>query len=384
MTKNVLSAIAPSLFAALNTVSREMVGFIPAVNRNSTAERAALGDEVTVPIASAGELEDIVPGQQPKNTGGTTPDSVKIKMEHSKAAPIIWTGEDERRVNNAGVYNGVLADQFADGMRKLVNAMEQDLAMKALVGSSRAYGIQGKTPFGTPNNLSDFAGVARILDDNGCPTVDRQLVVNSGAMANLRGVQSVLFKVNEAGSADMLRNGYTDRVQGFALRNSAGISTHKQGNAASKTLNGGAAMGLRELALQSGSGDFNAGDLIYLNNDKNNLYTVAEALSHDSGKLKINAPGIVTSMAGSETVTSFGNFTPNFAFDRNAIVLATRAPAQPTGGDSAEDVMFLTDPVTGLVFEVRVYRQYRQVKFEVGMTWGAKVINSRHLAILAG
>ncbi|HHE3465114.1 TPA: P22 coat - protein 5 family protein, partial [Pasteurella multocida] len=92
----------------------------------------------------------------------------------------------------------------------------------------------------------------------------------------------------------------------------------------------------------------------------------------------------VTSMSGSETITSFGDFTPNFAFDRNAIVLATRAPAQPTGGDSAEDVMFLTDPVTGLVFEVRVYRQYRQVKFEIGMTWGAKVINSRHLAILAG
>ncbi|MGC6246289.1 hypothetical protein ACMXZD_09275 [Pasteurella multocida] len=87
-------------------------------------------------------------------------------------------------------------------------------------------------------------------------------------MANLRGVQSVLFKVNEAGSADMLRDGYTDRVQGFALRNSAGISMHKQGNAASKTLNGGAATGLRELALQAGTGDFKAGDLIYLNNDK--------------------------------------------------------------------------------------------------------------------
>jgi hypothetical protein len=36
------------------------------------------------------------------------------------------------------------------------------------------------------------------------------------------------------------------------------------------------------------------------------------------------------------------------------------------------------------VFEVRVYRQYRQVKFEVGMTWGAKVIKPNHVAILAG
>lgn len=384
-TKNTLTAIMPSMFAALNTVSREMAGFIPAVNRNSSAERAALGDEVSVPISSAGDLEDITPGQQPQNTGGTTPEAVKIKMEYSKAAPIVWTGEDERRVSNAGVYNGVLADQFADGMRKLVNVIEKDIAMKALIGSSLACGTAGTVPFGVAGNLSDFANLARILDDNGCPTVDRQLVVNSSAMANLRGVQSVLFKVNEAGSADMLRNGYTDRVQGFALRNSAGIIQHVQGGAANVKTSGAGAFGLREIAVKEGSGKFKAGDLIYINNDKNRIYTVSEEFTAGSaGKLKINAPGLAAAIEGEKAVAGLGNYTPCFGFDRNAIVLATRAPAQPTGGDSAEDVTFLTDPVTGLVFEVRVYRQYRQVKFEIGMTWGAKVINSQHVAVLAG
>ncbi len=94
-------------------------------------------------------------------------------------------------------------------MRKLVNAMEQSIAVKALAGASTAYGTSGQVPFGTAGDLSDFAGVAQLLDESGAPVGDRQLVLNSAAMANLRGKQSVLFKVNEAGTADMLRiDGY--------------------------------------------------------------------------------------------------------------------------------------------------------------------------------
>ena len=378
--KNVLTAIMPTLYAALNTVSREMVGFVPAVNRNSSAERAALGNTVSVPIADSGELEDIIPGQQPANSGGTTPESVEIKIEHSKAAPIVWTGENQRQVGNAGVFDQVLADQFTSGMRKLVNAIELDIATKAIVGASRAYGKAGQTPFGVAGDLSDFAGIARILDDNGAPTTDRQLVVNSAAMANLRGKQSVLFKGNEAGSNDMLRSGYTDRIQGFALRNSAGIRAHKKGAATSYVMNGAAAQGLRRLPVKTGTGAFEAGDLFTLGGE---IYTVSEKLA-SAGNLIINAPGLLNGVEDGAALTAFGDYMPNFAFDRNAIVLATRAPAEPAGGDSAEDVTFLTDPLTGLVFEVRVYRQYRQVKFEVGMTWGAKVIKPNHVAILAG
>jgi hypothetical protein len=43
--------------------------------------------------------------------------------------------------------------------------------------------------------------VRQILDDNGSPQTDLHLVMGSAAMANLRGKQSVLFKVNEAGTA---------------------------------------------------------------------------------------------------------------------------------------------------------------------------------------
>src|SRR5690606_10692525 len=95
-----------------------------------------------------------------------------IKITKSKAAPVRWNGEEQRAVGTAGVYNQVLADQFTDAMRKLVNAVEIDLALAANVGASRAYGDPSGVPFGTAGDLSGFAGVAQILDQNGAPVVD--------------------------------------------------------------------------------------------------------------------------------------------------------------------------------------------------------------------
>lgn len=62
----------------------------------------------------------------------------------------------------------------------------------------RAYGTAGTTPFGTAGDLSDLAQLAKILMTTAARH-HRQLVLNSAAIANLRGKQSVLFKVNEAG-----------------------------------------------------------------------------------------------------------------------------------------------------------------------------------------
>ena len=382
-TSNTLTGLIPTLYTALNVVSREMVGFVPAVARDSTADRAALNQTVRSPIGDCGALEDITPGQQPAASGGTTVQSVDVTITKSKAAPILWSGEEQLSIGEFGQYNRILADQFTNGMRKLVNAVEVDLALAAVNGASRACGTAATTPFGTAGDLSDFANTAKILDDNGCPISDRQLVLGSNAMANLRGKQSVLFKVNEAGTNDMLRNGMTDRVQNFALRYSAGFASHTAGTGASYLSNNvsGYTAGATSVALDTGSGTVLAGDVVTFTGDTNK-YVVGTALT--GGVIVLNNPGLRASLADNIAMTVGAAYTPNVAFDRNAMILACRAPAVPEGGDSADDAMTITDPLSGITFEVRVYRQYRQIKYEIALAWGVKAVKSEHICLLMG
>ena len=63
---------------------------------------------------------------------------------------------------------------------------------------------------------------------------------------------------------------------------------------------------------------------------------------------------------------------------------ADRAPALPDGGDLAADRIVVTDPRSGISFEVAMYPQYRQMQYEVSAAWGVKGIKTAHSAILLG
>lgn len=380
---NTLTGIIPTLYEAMNVVSREMVGFIPAVNSDlNIAKRVAVGQPIRSPIGEAGELEDIVPGVNPQDSGDTEVTHTDIVITKSKASPVRWNGDEQLAVGSSGQYNVILRDQFADAMRKLTNAVEQDLAQEATIGASRAYGVAGTTPFASAGDLSDFAGVAEILDENGAPNSDRQLVLNTSAMANLRGKQSVLFKVNEAGTNDMLRNGMTDRVQNFALRYSGGIKKHIKGDGTGYLVNGDVAQGLKQIAIDTGSGVIKAGDIVTFTGDINRYVISLGATGN--GLININDPALLQALTDNTAITIGDSYTPNFAFNRSALALATRAPAVPDGGDSADDATTVVDPISGLGFEVRLYRQYRQVKYEIGLAWGVKAVKPNHIVNLLG
>lgn len=385
---NTLTGLTTTLYNALDVVSRELVGFIPAVTSDMTYERAAVGQTVTSPVVGAATATDITPAVTPPNDGDQTVGNVQMTITKARRVPIRWNGEEKRGLDNNGAsYNVILANQIAQGMRSLVNEIEADLAALHL-NASRAYGTAGTAPFGTAADLSDSAGALRILEENGAQGLDFQLVLGSAAMANLRGKQSVLFKVNESGREDMLRNGITDRLQGLALRQSAQVKNFTAGTGASATTNNaGYAVGATSITLASaGTGTILAGDVITFAGDTNKYVVVTgDSDVSNGGTITIQAPGLMKAIPASATnITVISASARNMFFARSAIALATRAPALPPQGDSAVDRMIVTDPLTGLSFEVAMYAQYRQMQFEIAAAWGCAAVKEEHIGILLG
>jgi hypothetical protein len=177
-------------------------------------------------------------------------------------------------------------------------------------------------------------------------------------------------------------------VNGFAIRESAQIATHTAGGAASATTSNAAlAVGVTSIPLASaGTGAFVSGDIItYVGDSNKYVVLTGDTDVSDGGTLVIGAPGIrLAKAAATKAITSTATYSANLAFSRDAIVLATRPPAVPAEGDLAVDTMMLTDPVSGLTFEVRQYMQYRQVQYEVSLAWGVAAVKPAHMAILIG
>lgn len=387
---NTLTGLIPTIYTALDVVSRELIGFIPNVQRDATAQSGAVGQTVRSPIVPAISTENITAGATPADSGDATIGYADVSITKSKAAPIRWTGEEQLSVSQFGQYNTILAGQFAQAFRALANEVESDLAMMAKTRASRAYGTAGTTPFGTAADLSDLSQINRILDDNGAPATSRVMIVSSAARANLEGKHSELFKVNEAGDAgSLLRQRQMRQLQGFTMGYSAGLVQHVKGAASGQLINNASdeAIGQTVLTLDTitvNTTGIKAGDIITHASDSANKYVVNTGLTDTSGDIVIGNPGLRIAAANNDAVTIGNSYTPNIAFSQNAFVLAARVPAMPEGGDSADDVMTVTDPISGLVFQVAMYRQYRRVKIEVGLAWGVAGVKSEHAAILLG
>ena len=389
---NTLTGLIPTLYESLDIVSRELIGIIPAANADHNIDRAAKGQTVMSFATPAVTASDIVPGVTAPNDGDQVIANVPITISKSRYVPIRWNGEEQRGVNSGGPGAlRIMRDQFAQGFRTLCNEVEVDLALAARLAASRAVGTAGTTPFGTNGDLSDFALARQVLEDNGAPTSDLHYIAGSSAMANIRGKQAVLFRVNEAGTDQLLREGVVGRVEGMNLHNSAAIKSAAiaKGTGAAYTSNAaGYAIGATAITLITGTGTVLAGDIVTFAGDANK-YVVAAGVAAP-GVITLAAPGLRQAIPAAATALTVGNaFVPNLAFSRNALVLATRLPAVPVDAsgnamDMADDRITIIDPFSGLAFEVSLYTQYRQIKYEIGLAWGQSAVKPEHIALGLG
>lgn len=381
---NTLTNLIPSAYRALNVVSRELVGFIPSVQLDPSAEMLAVGQTIYIPQApvnSAGK--DITPAMAFPTAAYQTIGSKSHSLTKQRAFPFSWQNEERKAMDAGPGYLSINEQQIAQALRAAVNEIEVDIAVAAKNGASRAFGATA----GTAPVLADWAQAKKILDDNGAPSTDRTSVFDTTAGVALRSTSN-LYKVNEAGDGgSLLRQGLLGNLFGFNLRESAQIQTTTKGTAASATTdNAGYAVGATVLTLASaGTGTILAGDIITFAGDSNK-YVVASGDGDVSngGTITLAEPGLRVAMsAATKAITVFGTSARNTAFSRNSILLSTRLPAS-VQGDLATDRQVITDPLSGISFEISMYPGDRMVHYEVGVCWGVTVIKPEHLAIIVG
>lgn len=381
-----LGSLVNEVQVALDVVSRELTGFIPSVTLDPGVERAAIGQTVRSFVAPAASASDITAGHTVPDDGDQAIGSITMGITKARRVPIRWTGEETLAANNSvpGGAAGIRQAQVQQALRTLVNEVETDLAGLHIL-ASRAAGTAGTTPFGTANDYTAASLSRKILADNGAPLSDLQLVVDTTAGANIRGKQAA---VADAGADSILRQGILLDINGMQVRESAQIATFTKGTGASATTNAaGYAVGATTITLASaGTGTILAGDVITFAGDTNQYVVLTgDADVSNGGTVVLAAPGLRKAIGTSATaITVVATSARNMAFSRNAIMLATRLPALPEGGDLAVDRTTITDPRSGLAFELAMYAGYRQMKYELMLAWGVKMVKPEHCALLLG
>jgi hypothetical protein len=381
MPTQTLTGLIPVIYQALDKVSRERIGFTNAVAKDVAASGAAVGQTITTNIAIPQTATDATPAAFLALAANQTATTKNITISKDRHVTITWSGEE---IKAAGPnYETVLQGQIQQAFRALANEIENDLALVAIQNASRAYGTAGTTPFGTAADLSDIAGVREILDVNGADEGNLALVGSNATFRNLRGKQSVLFKVNEAGTSDLLRNGVIGRLEGFDLfQSGASNLARTKGTGASYLVNnvGTIVLGGTTIAADTGTGTILAGDIVTFAADTVNKYVVNTALS--GGSFAIGAPGAEVVIPDNNAITVGNSYTANVAFDKSAIQLVTRPPVM--GNDNAVDVIYVTDPISGITFSVAWYKGFRASTLSIGVVWGVAAIKSDNIAILLG
>ena len=385
MADNTLSGLIVTMYDALDTVSREQIGFIPAVRKFSfPGRKVAQNEPITFPIVPAFAAPTSISATNViADPAGIVVGNDTMYMAYVNGISWGWTGEEAVGLGNSGIFATTQADAFKQAFRAHTAQIEAALG-NLYTYASRAYGTPAVIPFSTKDDLSDLSGARQILEDNGQWFDGKmKLVLSNRAIAQLRGKQTVVFKANEYGNRDAQQTGIVTQLEGFNIHQSGYVAKHTTGAPVGYTVNGGALLkGVTTIpeTYVAGSGLVSDGDVLTFANDLNQY--VAKTGKNGTGNVILSNPGLIDGLAGSNAITGLASYTANMAFNEDALVLISALPNLPEGGDQAVARTTIQDPVSGLLFEVSEYKGYRKDIYVVAAAWGIKAVKQEGIALL--
>jgi len=368
---NDLSNVIPQLLAQGLMALREMAVMPLLVNREYETLAGPQGSSIDVPLPSDVAVQDVTPGATPPSTATQTPGTVSIPLTRWKEAPFYLTDKDMMEVQN-----GALPMMASSAIRSLANEVDQFL----LGLGTKFYGVQGTagtTPF--TSSVADATQARKVLNNQLAPLNDRRFVMNADAEAEaleLRAFHDASFGV---GGAAILEGQITRRL-GFDMFMDQNVQSHTVGAAAGYVTNtgtAGSAIGDKEVAIDTGSGAFNVGDIVkFTGHDQ--TYVITGSTGGASATLINIEPGLVVAVAdgvdviGPGDTGGVGSHVMNLAFHRDAIAFATR----PLAGSRHPGSIIETavDPVSGLALRLEMTREHKRDRFSYDILYGANVV----------
>lgn len=372
---NNLTALAPSLYSVAQQVSAEPFGLISAISTDFDSKGVALGDSVKVPIAPVRAVKSFTPGAAPAAGDGATAEAISVEITDSDYVDWVLTGSQLESLRNGGNDQEWVRQMIAQGMRSLRNRAEETAWRAAKAGASCAFGTPGTTPFAA--NLDALAEARKLLVDNGAPMADAQMVIDTTAGLNIRKL-GVYQNAYQAGSDTERRTGGFLPQLGFTIRESAGVGLHTAGTGTGYLVNGSLAAKDRAVAVDTGSGTILAGDLLtFAGSTRKHIANSALA----AGSLMLGRPGVLAEVADNTAMTVGASYTGNLLFERAAIVGVMRPPAIPPSPIIQQMPISDDKGMTYLLLEIV---QYGQIKWELHLASGFKVVQGEHVVLLLG
>jgi len=387
MANKYTDTITEVLYGTMESLQAEPVGILQSVQRNvSDVTKASFGKEIEslvtgdVTINSASsftpQMGDI---DGPEDSDGND----TFKLTNHIFFDVSILPEQQRHANNTIGWKTQLNRRLLKGLRAGRNTIEGHLAAAMYQSASRAIGTAGTTPFASNADLIEDG--MKIMVDSGINRYqgDISACLNSAAGTKMRKLTG-LQKVNEAGTADLLRRGSLGSLFGCDIRESSQIASHTKGDADGYLVDLAEdyAVGSKTIHVDTGTGAILAGDVVKFGSDTTEYVVVTGFAGDGDGDIVLGGDGLVNAVADGAAVTISDSFTANLMYTSSAAEFASRTP--DLGQDKAIFRSDIKDDLADLNWCYSIYPGRGMQVLRVEMFAGYKVWNQRELLILKG
>ena len=388
MSNTLSSDLKPIVIGASQQTLRESAAMTARANMNGALQQGQvlsgnLGQELNVGVPAA-----LSASSESAGTTAPSPTDVNISSrtvtlnKFYSSTPFAFTGRESQEYDLRSVF----IQQVQEAVRAVVYQMNSD--MNALyIKVPNGVGTAGTGFFAS--NSQGLADLNKRLFDLKVPLEGRDLVLSGKDYQALEKLTE-LYKVNEAGSAQVRTTGIVPQLNGFNIWRDQQITTHTTGTITLSPTVGsaGAAYKAESIPVDCGTGAAVAlkqGDLITFSENTAYTYAVKADVSitaGNSGTVTIYH-GLKEAVTSSSTVallTGHGTSLISIGGQLKGFTIVNRMPArQIFGVTPLGDATPIVDQVSGMGLLLIAYPGKHQAIYQVVGLYGMDVTDENRL-----